>query len=292
MKSEHRHELAENDLAKYITRALKKIEPYQNQILLGMLVITVVIVSAVLLTRSTSADKSGGFAALVNCETADDYKGVAEQFPGTIAGHWARLRSGEKFLQEGIRLSISDRAQATDRLEEAEEAFDKLLQDQTVNSEVRLKALYGMAMTLESLGDDTAKSIAAYQALIDEFPDSRYRPLADERIADLEKGSTQEFYAWFQAQNPSPTDRPLPRDFPNPFDGMFDDDDEVGGLPPPPPPAQRAAANAAPDPPEDGGEGEGPALSAPGATESDESAPQADTTTTDDSPGAADDSEP
>lgn len=269
MKSEHRHELAENDLAKFITRGLKKIEPYQNQILLAMLVITVAVVSGVMLRRSSSAGKTEGLAELLNCKTGDDYLAVADTFSGTVAGHWARLRAGEDFLQEGIRLSITDRAQAVNRLEEAEEAFEKLRQDQSVSDEVRLRALYGLAMTLESLGTDTEKAIAAYNALLNAPGGSQYQEFAEDRIKVLETGRGQQFYAWFEAQNPSPEDRPRPRDMPNPFESMFDEEAESDdGLPPPPPTTHRHSAEAtAPEPPADeAGDGERPALPAPGTT--------------------------
>lgn len=276
MKSEHRHELAENDLAKLITRGLKKIEPYQNQILGAMVVITVLVVAVVIMTRSSSTGRSEGFAELLNCKTADDYLNVAETYEGKPAGHWARLRAGEEFLHEGIRLSISDRAQAVDRLEEAEESYDKLLQDSSVSGELRVKALYGMAMTLESLGNDTERAIQAYEALLNAPGGSRYRPIAEDRIEELKTGRGQAFYAWFVAQNPSPQDRPLPRDFPeDPFRGMFDDDPEPGSLPPPPPETQHYTPEAAaPEPPGETEEDDRPALSAPGATEGEGAAPE------------------
>jgi hypothetical protein len=249
-----------------------------------MLVTTVVVVSAVMLTRSTSSERSAGFAELVMCKTAEDYLDVAETYDGEVAGNWARLRAGEEYLREGIRLSISDRAQAIDRLQEAEESFDKLLQDQSITDQLREKSLYGMAMTRESLSDDTEKAITAYQALIDKFPDSRYRPIAEDRIDVLGTGRAQQFYAWFQAQNPNPEDRPLPRDFPNPFGDIFgtDDDQELGGLPPPPPSAQRNTNDsAAPEPPADPEPTDGPALRSPGTDAGDDVVPEESTTDAD-----------
>ncbi len=47
MKSEHRHELAENDLSKVLTRFLEKAEPHSNKILLAALAVTVVVVAVV-----------------------------------------------------------------------------------------------------------------------------------------------------------------------------------------------------------------------------------------------------
>lgn len=272
MKSEHRHELAENDLSKLIKRGLDAIEPYQNQILIGMLAVTVVVVGGVVLTRSSSQERTAGLARLVMCETAEDYLNLADEFEGAVAGQWARLMAAEEYLREGVRLSLSDRSQSIDRLEEAQSLYETLLQDQSVPSAVREKALYGLAMTLESLSDgDTTAAIAAYRKLLEEFRDSRYRRLANERIEVLQTGRAQEFYAWFHAQSPSPDDRPLPRDFPpdlfgggdglaDPFAGadaagsaaddaeMFADDAE--GFPAPPPSARRSAVEAPDEPSE------------------------------------------
>lgn len=279
MKSEHRHELAENDLSKLITRGLQKIEPYHNYILAGMLVITVAVFAIVMLRRSSSAEQSVGFAELVTCKTADDYLSVAEQFDGQVSGNWARLRAGEEFLHDGIRLSISDRNQSDNRLDEAQKCFDKLLQNKSVGLQVREKALYGMALTLESRGEDTEKAISAYQALVNEYPESRYRPMAEDRIDVLKTGRAQQFYAWFEAQHPTPEDRPLPRDMPD-FGSTLgsgqEPEQETGGLPPPPPATQRGAAGpAAPEPPPaDAGASEGPALPAPDNKPGKEGQPQ------------------
>lgn len=324
MKSEHRHELAENDLAKLITRGLKKIEPYQNQILLGMLVITVAVVSSVMFVRSSTTEQTQGVAELLNCETADDYLNVADSFEGTVAGRWARLRAGEEFLREGIKLSVSDRPQSTDRLEEAQEAFDKLLPDPALSSDVRIKALHGKAMTLESLGTDTEAAIGAYQELLDyleqldpsdpladiaELPEpgseteleedgpeyrlySEYRQFAEDRIDVLRSGRGQQFYVWFEAQNPSPEDRPLPRDFPNPFDDLFDDDPEPGSLPPPPPQTRRFTSEAtAPEPPEEGTEDDRPTLTAPGGADEGAAPEESDGASTDAAPESAEESD-
>ncbi len=276
MKSEHRHELAENDLSKLIARWRDQLEPHANKILIGFLLVAVLVVGGIVAMRSTSASSSVGFTELALANGAEDFETVAEDFDGTLAATWARLRAGEEYLREGLRLSLSDRPASNERLEQAQKSFEKVLKGSDVPPEVREKALYGLATTLEAMSSQqtgTAPAIEAYQRLIDEFPETRYLRWAEERISTLKSPEAQEFYAWFHSQNPKPEDRPLPRDFPDPFSGMTDDatadpagTDDVellDAMPPPPPASQRNST--APTPPGEAAEPEGPAL--PGVDE-------------------------
>ncbi len=242
MKAEHRHELAENDLNKVLARWMQRIEPWSNQILLGFLALTVAAVGVVVWKQRSHASRDSGFTQLAACRAADDFATVADEFEGTSPGAWARLRAGEEYLQEGVRLSMSDRLGSDDRLNQAKKSFDKVLDANNVPSEVREKALKGMALTLESLSDgETGLAIKAYETLLAEFPNTRYKRWADDRIQILQSGGAQQFYAWFHKQQPRPEDRPSPLDFlKQQFPDLGAKPGEEPGLPPPPPPPQRA----------------------------------------------------
>ncbi|REJ93822.1 MAG: hypothetical protein DWQ34_09965 [Planctomycetota bacterium] len=265
MKSEHRHELAENDLSKLIGRARTAIEPHTNKILIGVLAVTVVAVGTIMMVRASGAARQEGFAQLAACKTAEDFEAVADEYSDLPAGVWARLRAAQEHLQEGIEYSLSDRAASNDRLEESRNAFRMVLDNGNAPSEAREKALYGLAMALESMAGDEEgieKAINAYEALITEFPESRYKNWAEERIEILGSEEARDFYKWFHAQNPQPVERPNPFDTPNPFAGIDLPEEESetasestdDGIPPPPPSAERI--NPAPTPPG----AEGPAL--------------------------------
>lgn len=267
MKSEHRHELAENDLGKILNRWLQKIEPHSNKILLAALALTVVIVAVVYGMKSASVGKSAGFTELAKASTAAEFQNVADDFPDSLVGTWARLRSAEEFLDEGIRLSITNRSGSDDSLNNAREAFDKVLKSKSVPPEVREKALYGMGVCLESLSDgDTTAAVDVYETLLREFPETRFKYLAEGRIAALKTSRAQQFYAWFRQQNPKPEDRPKPRDFPSDLFGLTPPEppqppattDDASGLPPPPPSAERVLD--APDAASDATGESGPAL--------------------------------
>lgn len=272
MKSEHRHELAENDLSKAISRWRDQIEPHTNKILIGVLVLAVVVVGAIVALRSTSASSTAGFTELSLAKEAEDFETVADDFEGTTSGTWARLRAGEEYLRDGLRLSLSDRPASNERLEESQKSFEKVLNGADVPAQVREKALYGLATCLEAMSSGqttTQPAIDAYEQLIEEFPNTRYKRWAEERIATLKDPAAQEFYAWFHAQTPKPEDRPLPRDFPeDPFSGLPDDGGTTApvseGTPPAPPSSQRNST--APTPPAETSATEGPALPDTGAT--------------------------
>ncbi|MFG0335097.1 MAG: tetratricopeptide repeat protein [Maioricimonas sp. JB049] len=214
MKSEHRHELAENDLEKLLNRGLERIEPWSNQILIGFLVVTVVVAGTIVTMRTAGASRERGWAQMAACRAADDFAEVADEFDGSVVGAWARLRAADGWLEQGVELSLTDRSASTARLEQAEAAYNQLLQSSVAPSEVREQALYGLALTLEANSDgDTGPAIKAYEQLLDEFPQSRFQTWAENRIEELGTGRVQQFYAWFHNAQPKPQDRPLPQDF-------------------------------------------------------------------------------
>ncbi len=64
MKSEERHHLHENDLAGAVDRFLKKVEPYSNQILIGILVAAVVAIGVIVSEISTGIPGGIGRAVI------------------------------------------------------------------------------------------------------------------------------------------------------------------------------------------------------------------------------------
>ena len=223
MKSEERHRLQEHDLQKLTAHAGEYWHRYGNYVLIGFLALCLVIAAAIYFLNFSDAQASAGWGEFRASGTAEDFENIAEDYSGTVVGAWARLQQAERHLQSGIRLLFTDRPAARDDLTQAREAFDEVLANQSAPPQVRERALYGLARSLEALagvqGDEGEKpaatldeAIAAYEQLLKEFERTLYRPAAEERIADLKKQSTQQFYAWFQQQNPRPGDRRLPQD--------------------------------------------------------------------------------
>lgn len=217
MKSEERHDLAQNELAKLFDRWATKIDPYANQILIGVCAVALVAAGVIYWVRTNQVTQAVGWSELMDASSAEEYANVADDFAGTTVEHWARTRASWGNLRDGIRLSISDRAASNERLEEAREGFDKLLASADAPVEAREQSMMGLALTLESQSSgDTEPAITAYENLLREFPETRYAKQAKERIDELKTGESQQFYAWFSKETPSPASRPQPNDG-NPF---------------------------------------------------------------------------
>ncbi len=212
MKSEERHQLAQNDLQVGLNRWLDRIEPYSNHILGGVVVATIVAVGLILWSRSTTAHSEEGWLEMTNARTAEQFRKIADDNPGTAAANWATLQAARISYSNGIDTALTDRKSSDESLKEAKELYSRLLASQT-EPELREESLKGLALTLESLsGSDLNEAIKAYETLVKEFPNSPFKGYAEFRIADLKKPQAGEFYAWFRKQNPKPAERPLPSD--------------------------------------------------------------------------------
>jgi len=220
MKSEHRHELAQNDLELLIGKLRERyaylVETHGNRILLWASAALLLIAAVIYSVRTSSSTNADGWSALAGARSPEDLAGIAEAYAGTSVGQWARLSVAEQYLQSGIRLMFSDRAASQADLDEAKAAFEELLNVNDISPAIRERALYGMARTLESTSNgDLKPAIDAYNTLLADFPETPYKPAVEEQLERLEKKSSQEFYAWFAEQKPEPADRETPEDLMN-----------------------------------------------------------------------------
>ena len=214
MKSEHRHELQQHDLAKIFE---SKVGPFFEangaKILIGLVVVVVLIIGFSMWTNSSSQAVAEGWTQLASCQTTEEFANVAERFSGSDVGMWARLNEADGHLRAGIPLMFSDRKGGEDELAQAKDAYGKLLEAGGVPAQIRERALFGMARCLEATSaGDTAEAVQAYQRLLSEFPASVYRKKAEDQVEALQTGSVQDFYAWFEKQDPKPADLETPRD--------------------------------------------------------------------------------
>lgn len=215
MKSEERHHLHENDLAQTLEGWMRRIEPYSNQILIGVLVIAVVAVGGILWMRTSDSASEAAWTQFVKAQAADDYLTVADDHPGTAVAMWAKLRAGEEYLNQGLQVATTDKKTMEERLANAQQEFQEILQNSGAPEIVRERALFGLAVSRESLsGGETQKAVEAYDELVRTYPNSRYARLAKERIEALKSEAAREFYAWFQKAPRNPEERPQPKDLP------------------------------------------------------------------------------
>ncbi|HBN79526.1 MAG TPA: hypothetical protein DD473_27630 [Planctomycetaceae bacterium] len=217
MKSEHRHELAQNDLEVGIERLRDKskdfMEVHGNRILLWASMILLLIAAIVFYTRTSARTNVEGWAALTGANNAEELAGIADSYQGTPVGDLAQLKVAEEYLNTGIRLMFTDREAALTELDEAKSAFQKLLNQTGILPITKDRALFGLARTFETTSTgDFSEAIKSYKTLIDESPDSPYKELAEERIKTLGKENAKSFYAWFAEQKPEPQDMQQPED--------------------------------------------------------------------------------
>ena len=246
MKSEHRHELKTNELGRIASEWSHTAEQYvhENLALLMAAVVVILLGAAGLVYWRSSTGTAGqqGWREFANATKASDYGNVADKFSGTVAGAWARLLEGEMELTSGIRSSFTDRAAGNSDLKKAQENFEKLIADKATPSDVMERALFGLARVREALPDKKLSpskindaAIETYQRLLTEFPLSVYKDYAEARIAALKTGTAQDFYAWFEQQNPKPADREMPKDLipPSPDESKTATGTPIKTAPPP-----------------------------------------------------------
>lgn len=202
-----------NDLQRWLFEFRKTVDKNINKIILGVVIATIAIVAYQVISRNAAAKKAAEWSEYHACTTADEYKKVAEKFPGTTVEHWARLEAARRYVQSGVSQSQTNRVASDESLNNGKTQLEKLLNTPGTPEEVREHALSQLAVCLESLCDGkTEKVVDAYEKLIKDFPTSQYVPWAKSRVEFLKKPSTAEFYTWFRKTNPAPTDRPKPQD--------------------------------------------------------------------------------
>ncbi len=222
MKSEHRHELAENDLEVFINkmraRFAEAMELHGNRIMLWSSAVLLLIAAFVFYKNNSGSANAQGWAALMKAQNAEELASVADSYKGAPVGQWAKLRVGEQFMQSGLSLMFTDREAGKADLEEAQQAFNELLNDSETFDVIRERALYGLATVLETTsGTDLTPAIETYRKLLASFPNTPYKAVVERRIEELEDKSTKEFYAWFAKQKPEPKDIDLPKDLQSQF---------------------------------------------------------------------------
>ena len=211
MDSQHRHELQQNDLGKIANRAMPFFEKYGLKIMIGLAVVVVVGIVAAVWFSESAATAAASWAQLDAAvhepnPSADEYATVGDKYPGTEAAAWGTLKEADDYLKAGMQAVYTDRKAALVELDKARETYEKLEKGGPgVVPDVRERGLYGLARCLETMSDgNTEDAIKFYSRLINEFPDSMFKQIAEDRIQDLESPATKDFYAWFHAQNPSP----------------------------------------------------------------------------------------
>ncbi len=199
-------ELEDNELAASTMAIVDRVRPHLGLILLSIAVIFAVLAGLVVVRWQQSAEQTAGWEALLGAFSDGEpgrVEEVAARYRGTSAGWWAELVMADNALADGNRLLMIDRTQAQSRLEAAAALYSSV-NSQRPTALAAERSIFGLARTRESQGQ-LAEARRGYEALVAEYPSSPFKPIAEARIAALDRPATQRWYKWFETPPAEPS---------------------------------------------------------------------------------------
>jgi hypothetical protein len=196
-----------------------QIKPY-GKILLGvaLLLAAVYFGTSYVAARNRQAQQAAWSAYYDATATGDpqEFRKVADSYPGTIASGWALQSAGDLYLNQGVGQLFQNRAEARKQLTSAREAYEAVAESFD-DPMLKQRALFGWAKALESMGE-LSQAEKHYSEVAERYGDSEFGKMAAERLAELKKPAAQQWYNWFAEQKPQATplnDPSLFQDLPN-----------------------------------------------------------------------------
>ena len=168
------------------------------------LIIGVVVVGAILLLASgiykTWSDSitAKGWSALYFGDTeASDLESIAEDFPNTPAGLWARMAAGDSHLAQGVQSVNTNRDVADKHYEKAVAEYEKVVTSATEGF-LLARSNFGLAQAYEGLGkkEEAAASYRKITKLTN--VDAEFQAEASKRATWLDSSDAEDFFDWFK----------------------------------------------------------------------------------------------
>jgi predicted negative regulator of RcsB-dependent stress response len=194
MKSQHRHELETNWLAKWVAERLNTIQPYYS-LIVGVVLAVAISVAGFSYYRSASAARQseawntynqavGGL--MPNLETL---RQSAEEYPDSPMQQWADVTWADGQVWMASRSILQNREAALDALNRATGAYQSLLKE-TNDERLKSRAHFGLGRMYE-LRCELDKAREEYRAVTGGFA-----AVAEQRIKDLEEPDAEDVYSW------------------------------------------------------------------------------------------------
>lgn len=210
MKTERRHELQTNVLADWLGEKIDALKPYSTAISATALALAVGLFAYLYWSQKNQARQAQGWKQYFNAleetgrEDADQsLREVADDYAKLPPGEWSRLSLADAQLAKGVDQLFNDRAASRQTLDDAIESYRAVLDAAPPESPLAERATLGLAEAYESKNElDEARE--QYRALVERRPEGAFTALAQERLDDLDRKGTKDFYDWFARQSPKP----------------------------------------------------------------------------------------
>jgi predicted negative regulator of RcsB-dependent stress response len=200
MKTERRHELHENLLAKQLSTGYEKARPYTFTVSAAAIVAAVLILGYSFFSGQSQEKTAKAWEAYFDAltpgtlgqdDSEEKLKEVIKDYGDTPVADWARLAAADRELNHGIQLQFRDQsAAATRHFNTALADYNSLLQ-KSPSSDIRQRAAFRLAITYEALGkvEEARKAYAEVQGA--------FKPIAERRSKELDAEDVREFYDWY-----------------------------------------------------------------------------------------------
>ncbi len=183
MKSEERHDIETNELAKLFDKGRDQVGPYVSYIIYGLLAVGAIYGITRLTTGNMQAKQLEEWntyiiATLPGRFDSEQVNLAAGEYSGTLVGELAQIARADSQLTAGCRNFFTNKKQAIKELNAALDEY-KELATSAKDENLRGRAQLGVGKALEAKGEIT-EAIAAYEKVTGAFSE-----MADQRAEQL-----------------------------------------------------------------------------------------------------------
>lgn len=205
MKSEQRHELQQNSLARWLEGTIEWCRmnaPLLVGIVLGILIVVGGITYFRHRSESRAVDEWSEFFAAAQRDDTIKLQSIGTRYAADTPGQLATLLLADTALASGVELMSSDREEAEKKLNDAKTGYFDV-RNKSSDSLLKERATLGLARYYESVGM-LEEAIKEYQSLAKDWPNGPFSKLAEQKIEYLQFPSTQAFAKWYREHKPLP----------------------------------------------------------------------------------------